>query len=87
MLPPVLAFTALGVLCCLLARGTLLGVLIPAVAGALLQLTSFVPAVDPVRPLLPTTAFASWHGLVRSDVYAGPVLTVPWSARSWPRCP
>ncbi len=75
VLPPVLAFTALGVLSCLLARRTLLGLLGPAAVGVLLQLLSFVPAVDPVRPFLPTTAFASWHGLVRGDVYAGPVLT------------
>jgi len=74
VLPPVLAFTALGVLGCLAVRRSPLGFLVPAAVGVVLQLVAFLPALDVVRPLLPTTAFTAWHGLVRDDSYAGPVL-------------
>lgn len=92
VLAPMLAFTALGLLCCVAARRTLLGVLGPAAVGVVLQLLAFLPVVDPVRRLLPTAPFAAWHGLARTDVDVRPlasglavsaVVTVVCLAGAW----
>ncbi len=74
VLPPTLAFTALGVLASVVSRRPTVGVLTPLLLGLVLQLLGVLPGIDRLRRLLPTTPFAGWHGLLASPRYDGPLL-------------
>jgi ABC-2 type transport system permease protein len=73
VLPPVLAFTALGLLLSVASRNSALGVGGPVVIGLALQLASLVNAPEVVRMLLPTTPFGAWHGLFTDPPFHGPL--------------
>ncbi|WP_414167016.1 ABC transporter permease [Streptoverticillium reticulum] len=73
-LPPVLGFTALGVLFSVAARHSAAGILGPVVVGLLMQLSSYVNGVDAVRHALLTTPFDAWHGLATARPYYGPLV-------------
>jgi len=74
VLPPTLAFTALGVLASVVSRRPTVGVLTPLLLGLVLQLLGVLPGIDRLRRALPTTPFAAWHGLLASPRYDGPAL-------------
>ncbi|POM23666.1 ABC-2 family transporter protein [Actinomadura rubteroloni] len=73
VLPPVLAFTALGLLLSAAGRSGALGIGGPVVLGLVLQLVSLVNAPVLVRTLLPTTPFGAWHGLFADPPFYGPL--------------
>ncbi|MEV0406110.1 ABC transporter permease [Actinoallomurus sp. NPDC050550] len=73
VLPPVLAFTAFGLLLSVASRNSAVGIGGPVVVGLALQLASLVNAPEVVRMLLPTTAFGAWHGLFTEPSFAGPL--------------
>lgn len=72
-LPPVLAITGIALLGSVLSRNSWVGVLVPVVLVGLLNAASLLSAIDPVRPLLPTTGLEAWHGLVRAGVYTNQI--------------
>jgi ABC-2 type transport system permease protein len=73
ILPPVLVFTALGLLMSVATRNGPAGIASPVVIGLLLQLGAMVDTPAWVRALLPTTSFESWHGLLTTPQYTGPL--------------
>ncbi len=72
-LAPVLAITGIALLSSVLSRNSWVGVLVPVVLVGCLNMGSLVSAIDPIRPLLPTTGLEAWHGLVRQDVYTNQI--------------
>jgi ABC-2 type transport system permease protein len=62
VLPPVLAFTALGVRFSVATRDAAAGITGPVVLGLLMQLYAYVDGADAIRHLLLTTPFDAWHG-------------------------
>jgi ABC-2 type transport system permease protein len=73
VLPPVLVFTALGLLMSVATRNGPAGIAGPVVIGLLLQLGAMVDTPAWVRALLPTTSFEAWHGLLTTPRYTGPL--------------
>lgn len=73
VLPPVLGFTALGLLLSVATRNSVVGVGGPAVIGLLMQLGSLLDGPPLIRTLLLATPFGSWHGLWASDPFYRPV--------------
>ena len=71
--PSVLAFAALGILVSIATRNGLAGVVLPTVAGLVLQLLLLIGGLGPVRLALPNAGFVAWHGLWASPAFAGPV--------------
>lgn len=75
-LAPMLAITGIALLISVLSRNSWVGVLVTVAVVLALNLGSLISAVDPVRPLLPTTGIGAWHGLVRATgVYADQIRT------------
>ncbi len=73
-LPPLLAFTSLAILFSVLSRNPAVGVVAPLVVGFVLQLVGSLGGIDGPRRLLLTTPFESWHGLLVSTPFHGPLL-------------
>jgi ABC-2 type transport system permease protein len=73
VLPPVLVFTALGLLMSVATCNGPAGIAGPVVIGLLLQLGAMVDTPEWVRALLPTTSFEAWHGLLTTPAYTGPL--------------
>jgi ABC-2 type transport system permease protein len=71
--PALLGFTALACLLSVASRSSLVGVGGPVVLGLLMQLLSLLAGVGGLTGALLTTPFGSWHGLLRTDPYYGPV--------------
>jgi len=74
VLPPVLAFTALGLLLSVATRSTAAGIGGPVVIGLLMQLGSLADAPELIRTLLVTTPFSAWHGLLTDAMFYGPLV-------------
>ena len=72
VLPPVLAFTALGLLLSVATRSTAVGIGGPVVLGLLMQLASLANGPAIIRELLVTTPFAAWHGFWTTPTFTGP---------------
>jgi ABC-2 type transport system permease protein len=83
ILLPVLAIAAIGVLASVLSRNTWIGIAVPVVLVLVLNLVSLLSALDPIRPLLPTTGLQDWYGLVRDDVYTNQVFTAQLVSAAW----
>lgn len=82
---PVLAFTALAVLCSVATRNGILGVLGPSLVGLAFQLLELVGTGIWVHTLLISSAFDGWHGLFTSHRFYGQlmlatVVSVLWIA-------
>ncbi|MFC4906714.1 ABC transporter permease [Actinomadura gamaensis] len=77
VLPPVLGFTGLGLLLSVAGRNGALGIGGPVVIGLVMQLGSMVDLPVPVRTLLLSTPFGTWHGLFADPPFRGPLL---WGA-------
>lgn len=82
-LPTAWAFTALAVLLSAVTRSSLVGVVVPPVLGAALQLASQLATLGPVRPLLLAPGLQAWHGLLLEQVHAGPLLLSCAVAAGW----
>ncbi|HEY6796500.1 MAG TPA: ABC transporter permease [Kineosporiaceae bacterium] len=75
---PLLGFTALAVMMSVLTRSAALGIVTPVVIGLLMQLFTFLNGTDTVRHLLLVTPFDSWHGLLATHPFYGPLLHGSW---------
>jgi ABC-2 type transport system permease protein len=74
VLPPALAFTALGILLSVATGSSAAGIGLPVVIGLLMQLVAFVDGPEAARRLLVTYAFGGWHGLLFEPAYYGPLI-------------
>jgi ABC-2 type transport system permease protein len=72
-LPPVLGFTALGLLLSLVTRNSIAGALGPAVVAGLMQAVSFVGGIDTIHHVLLTWSFDAWHGWFTDKPFYGPL--------------
>lgn len=69
-----LAFTCLAILLSVLSRNPAIGVVTPVVVSFVLQLVGSLGGLELLRRLLLTTPFESWHGLLASPSFHGPLL-------------
>jgi ABC-2 type transport system permease protein len=74
ILPPVLAFTAVGLLISVATRNGPAGIAGPVVIGLVTQLCSMANTPVLVQYLLPTTAFKAWHGFLAARPFHGPLV-------------
>src|SRR5262245_4078658 len=70
---PVIAFTCLAVLFSVVSRNIAVGIAAPVGLALVMQLFGSVGGVDLVRPLLLTTPFENWHGLLTLPSFTGPL--------------
>lgn len=73
VLPPALGFTALGLLLSVASRSAPVGIGGPLVIGLLMQLCSLSGAADPIRGLLLSVPFNSWHGFFVARPFYAPM--------------
>jgi ABC-2 type transport system permease protein len=83
VMPPVLTIVAIAVLASVVSRNSWVGIATPVVVTLAFGVASQFSAVDVVRPLLPTTGFDAWHGLVRTGVYTAPIWTSMLVSALW----
>jgi len=86
-LPPLLGFTCLAILLSVWSRNPAVGIAAPVVIGMVMQLVGALGGIEAVRPLLLTTPFEAWHGLLTQPRFAGPLVEgllvcVVWSVVS-----
>lgn len=74
-LPPVLAFTALGILLSIATRNSAIGISGPVVIGLAMEIAAMAAFYGLPRDLLLSTHFTAWHGLAVSSPFYGPVVT------------
>lgn len=72
-LMPIIMFAALALMLSILTRNSLVGVGAPVLVGLVVQLLALIDLPPLVRSLLPSGAFASWHGLWLDDPVTGPI--------------
>ena len=83
MLPPLVAFTCLALLFSVWSRNAAVGIAGPVVLGMVMQLVGGLGGIEAIRPLLLTTPFEAWHGLLGSPVFTGPLLTGCLTSLVW----
>jgi ABC-2 type transport system permease protein len=74
MLFPLLGFTCLAILLSVWSRNPAAGIAAPVVIGMVMQLVGSLGGVEAVRPLLLTTPFEAWHGLLTAPIFTGPLV-------------
>jgi ABC-2 type transport system permease protein len=74
-LAPLLGFTCLAILLSVRSRNSAVGIAAPVGLGLLMQLGGSLGGIGPVRPLLLTTPFETWHGLLAEPRFLTPLLT------------
>ena len=84
-LPPLLGFTCLAILLSVLTRSPAAGIAAPVVIGLIMQLAGTLGGMEAVRPLLLSTPFDAWHGLLadpafHSPLVSGLITSAVWSA-------
>jgi ABC-2 type transport system permease protein len=72
-LAPMLGFTCLAILLSVRSRNPAFGIAAPVVIGMVMQLVGTLGGVEAIRPLLLTTPFESWHGLLAEDRFYSPL--------------
>jgi ABC-2 type transport system permease protein len=82
-LAPLLAFTCFALLLSVLSRSPAFGIAAPVVIGMVMQLVGALGGAEAVRPLLLTTPFESWHGLLAQDRFYGPLTSGVAVAAGW----
>jgi len=73
-LAPMLGFTCLAILLSVRSRNPAVGIAAPVVLGMVMQLAGSLGGVTGIRPLLLTTPFESWHGLLTQDRFYAPLM-------------
>ncbi len=86
-LAPMLGFTCLAILLSVRSRNPAVGIAAPVVIGMVMQLVGGLGSVEPIRPLLLTTPFETWHGLMTEHRFYAPlavglVVSAAWCAIS-----
>ncbi|MCW2793836.1 MAG: type transport system permease protein [Nocardioides sp.] len=74
MLPPTLGFAALAILLSVWSRNPAVGIAAPVVLGLVMGLVGALGGVEAIRPLLLTTSFEAWHGLLTQPRFTGPLV-------------
>jgi ABC-2 type transport system permease protein len=74
-LAPLIGFTCLAILLSVRTRNPAFGIAAPVVLGMVMTLVGSLGGLEGVRPLLLTTAFESWHGLLAQHQFLSPLLT------------
>lgn len=70
---PVLTFASMALMLSVVSRNSLVGVGGPVLVGLLMQLLALTDLPPVARMLLPSGAFASWHGLWLDDPVTAPI--------------
>jgi ABC-2 type transport system permease protein len=83
MVPPLVAFTCLALLFSVWSRNAAVGIAGPVVLGLVMQLVGGLGGIEAVRPLLLTTPFEAWHGLLAEPRFTGPLLEGCVSSLVW----
>jgi ABC-2 type transport system permease protein len=74
-LMPMLGFTCLAILLSVRTRNPAFGIAAPVVVGMIMTLGGSLGGVEAIRPLLLTTPFESWHGLLAENQFFSPLIT------------
>ena len=74
VVPAMLTFAALGVLCSIASRSSVVGIGVPVLLGLVLQLALSVNGLGPALALLPNWSFVAWHGLFAEPAFTGPLI-------------
>ena len=74
MLPPTLGFTCLAILLSVWSRNPAVGIAAPVVIGMVMQLVGSLGGIEAIRPLLLSTPFEAWHGLLTRPGFTGPLV-------------
>jgi ABC-2 type transport system permease protein len=74
-LPPMIGFTCLAILLSIRTRNPAFGIAAPVVLAMVMQLLGSLGGAEAIRPLLLTTPFESWHGLLAQDRFLSPLTT------------
>jgi ABC-2 type transport system permease protein len=83
-LAPTLGFTCLAILLSVATRNPAAGIAVPAVLGMVMQLVGSVGGIASLRPVLLSTPYEAWHGLLAAPRFTGPmtqglVVSAVWS--------
>lgn len=70
---PFLGFACLSLMISVLARNSVIGVMMPLVLGFVMQLYAFLNGKDIIRHNLLTTPFLAWHGLLHVPAFYAPL--------------
>ena len=82
-LAPVLGFACLAIALSVKTRNPAFGIAAPVVLGLVMQLLGAVGGAEALRPLLLTTAFESWHGLLAQPQFHGPLAKALIVCAAW----
>src|SRR3954451_3146714 len=87
MLPGMLAFTCLAILLSVWFRNPAAGIAAPVVIGMVMQMVGSLGGIEAGRPILLSTPFEAWHGLLTQPTFTGPltnglVVCALWSLAS-----
>lgn len=83
MAPPLIAFTCLALLFSVWSRNAAVGIAGPVVLGMVMQLIGGLGGIEAIRPLLLTTPFEAWHGLLAAPRFTGPLLEGVVTSAVW----
>ncbi|MCW2497086.1 ABC transporter permease [Jatrophihabitans sp.] len=73
VLPPALAFAAIGMLASIVSRNSLVGILGSVALGLAMQFGGLIDGAEPLRRGLLGTQFLAWHGLFEEPGYTGAI--------------
>lgn len=73
-LAPMLAITSLAILLSVRSRNPAVGIAAPVVLVMVMQLVGALGGLEGIRPLLITTSFESWHGLLVQHSFTRPLI-------------
>lgn len=80
---PVLAVTALAILLSVWSRNAAVGIAAPVVLALSMQLIGALGGLESIRPVLFTTGFEAWHGLLTAPRFFGPLRDACVAAAGW----
>lgn len=83
VLAPALGYAALAVVLSVVTRSSLVGVAGPVVLGLLMQGVQLVGGADVVRHLLLADALTTWHGLLTTPHFSGPLVRGTAVSAGW----
>ena len=83
MVPPLIAFTCVALLFSVWSRNAAVGIAGPVVLAMVMQLVGGLGGIEAIRPLLLTTPFEAWHGLLAAPRFTGPLLEGCVTSLAW----
>jgi ABC-2 type transport system permease protein len=83
MLAPMIGFTCLSIVLSVWSRNPAVGIAAPVVIGMVMGLVGSLGGIEPIRPLLLTTSFESWHGLLTQPHFTGPLVEGVLTCAVW----